>query len=98
MSTHDLERLLADFSSSAVLGLLVRVLCSPHLLYENMGPRLAMRLFSACLGWDAAGGVSYEDASNEVQSAVPDNVSGVFYAMAGDKAGNNIILYYMLLY
>jgi len=88
MSTADLEKLLADFSSSAVLGLLVRVLCSPNVLHNHAGPKLAQRLFAAALGWSAAATVSPADARSAVQGAVPDSVQGVFYAMAGDKAGS----------
>jgi hypothetical protein len=82
LGAKELERLIADFSSSAVLGLLIRVLSAPHLLQNKAsGPDLAQRLYCAALGWK-------ECPSQPSPDAVPTGVQTVFYAMAGDRAGS----------
>lgn len=82
LSTKELERLIADFSSSAVLGLLIRILSNPALLQNGAnGPQLAQQLFCAALGWTAC-------PAQPSPEAVPAGVQDVFYAMAGDRAGS----------
>jgi hypothetical protein len=82
LGAKELERLIADFSSSAVLGLLIRVLSAPHLLQNKAGgPDLAQRLYCAALGWK-------ECPSQPTPDSVPTGVQTVFYAMAGDRAGS----------
>lgn len=82
LGTKELERLIADFSSSAVLGFLIRILSTPALLSGGSGPALAQRLFCAALGWkDCA-------ARPSPDTVAPAGVQTVFYAMAGDRAGS----------
>lgn len=84
LSTKELERLIADFSSSAVLGFLIRILSNPELLYTSTGPALAQRLFSVALGWKDCPVLG----AALTPAMVPDTVQHVFYAMAGDRAGS----------
>ena len=81
LGTKELERLIADFSSSAVLGLLIRILSNPDLLYTGTGRALALRIFCAALGWK-------DYPTKPTPELVPEGVQAVFYAMAGDRAGS----------
>lgn len=84
MSTQDLQGLIADSSSCAVVSLLLRILFSPELVMG--GPDLADRLARATLGADAAGIAESEEEL--VALKAPSIVGNVFYAMAGDKSGS----------
>ena len=73
LSTADLQDLVADSSSSAVLGLAMRVVSCPDLVQG--GPELGERLARQIINWDE----SEEGAS----VGAP-----VFYGMSADKAGS----------
>eukprot|EP01032_Pedospumella_encystans_P020710 gene20710-23524_t len=93
LSTNELERLIADFSSSAVLGFLIRILSNPSLLSSGTGPALAQRLFSSAFGWKECPALSVVSSKGTLkdpltEEMVPEGVSNVFYAMAGDRAGS----------
>ena len=54
-SAKDLELMISDFSSSAVLGFLVRILANPDLIHSDQGnssgPILVQRFFCNAFGW-----------------------------------------------
>lgn len=97
LSTKEIEKLIADFSSSAVLNLFIRILANPGIITSTLsvksGPKLLQRLFCISFGFslpedDTMSSSSEWDNNNNKIVVVPDTVQYVFYAMAGDRAGS----------
>jgi hypothetical protein len=84
LSTADLQGLIADSSSCAVVSLMLRILFSPEVVMG--GPALADRLARVTLGAGAAGGAESEEELVALKASV--TVGNMFYTMAGDRSGS----------
>jgi len=84
LGAQELQGLVADPSSCAVVGLLLRVLFAPDLV--EGGPDLADRLARTALG-AAAAAAPADDADLLAVKALPVTAN-MFYAMAGDRSGS----------
>jgi hypothetical protein len=87
VSHADWQTLLADTSSAAVLGLMLRVLSSPDIVMG--GPELADRLVVYALQWTMHGSNSVDSSTADTSlDEVRSEGQKLFYAMAGDRAAS----------
>lgn len=88
-----MESLLSNFSSSAVFGLLIRILSNPTVVSATVndlsGSQITHRIYYIALGYNVNNMVA--DESNHWHDMMTDNhhrVQQTIYSMAGDRAGS----------
>lgn len=92
LNTAQLQDLVADSSSCAVLSLFLRLLYTPDLL--EGGAALAERIVRSTLQWPEssnAGGDDDESGAAAAAAAGANPGCNVFYGMAGDKSASHFL-------